>query len=248
MRHCANRSCTGRSSFLEIRPDRCWCRYVDVAQRERGLQVAANLAGAGVADERFLIDTGFDGSVWVETETMDKLLRKGVLQIAGRSKFLTASGISQSRTARGQQLEIGDHSVANPLVDEAKNGNALGLGFWSRLVVTIDFPKQKLYLPKGEQYSRADYPDVSGLHILRRSEVVIVDSVDTGSPGATAGVRLGDILVQAGKFQGEAPLFQLRAALREPGAVPCAFQRGKTESRVTLTIPNCFEKPSDTKP
>ena len=119
----------------------------------------------------------------------------------------------------------------------------------SRFIVTIDFPAQKLYLRKGKQFERPDRPDASGLHILRKGEAAVVHSVDPESPGASAGIRAGDVLLQAGTLRaGEATLFQLRAALREPGTVPCVIRRDKTDLRVTLTIPDWSKTPFGAKP
>src|SRR5260370_42500102 len=106
----------------------------------------------------------------------------------------------------------------------------MGLGFLSRVIVTIDFPAQKLYLRKGKQFERPDRPDASGLHILRKGEAAVVHSVDPESPGASAGLRAGDVLLQAGALRArEAALFYPRAAVLEPGAGACAFPRGKKQ-------------------
>jgi S1-C subfamily serine protease len=116
--------------------------------------------------------------------------------------------------------------------------NLLGLGFWSRFVVTLDFAGQRAYLREGKGYGRSDLRwNLSGLRLVRQDSSVIVRQVEADSPGAAAGVRPGDVLL---KFEGnsveKASLFELRNALAAEGTLHCVVRRGPREHRMTLVL------------
>ena len=114
----------------------------------------------------------------------------------------------------------------------------LGLVFWSRFVVTFDFPGEKIYLRKGKGYERPDLRDLSGLHLIRRDGAVVIESVDEGSPGASAGIQAGDVLATLGsKRADKTTLFEIREALRQAGPLECSVRRGSEERQLTLNLP-----------
>jgi S1-C subfamily serine protease len=74
--------------------------------------------------------------------------------------------------------------------------NALGLGFLSRYVVTLDFKNSRLYLKKGRLVNREEPRDASGLRIVRVDGDTVVESVSPGSPAAKCGIRQNDLLLE----------------------------------------------------
>jgi gag-polyprotein putative aspartyl protease len=106
----------------------------------------------------FLVDTGactsFSGALG--GPGLRHLTKRRTLPVAGSYDFMDASGISRSKLFSGDLLRMGSFSVNEPLFHEVAVASSLDLGFWSRFVVTFDFPKNKLYLRKGKQYSRPE--------------------------------------------------------------------------------------------
>lgn len=73
--------------------------------------------------------------------------------------------------------------------------SALGLDYFSRYRVTLDFPNQMLYLKKGVDYLRPDYQDMSGLHLIQKEGQVIIHSTQSGSPADMAGLKTDDVVL-----------------------------------------------------
>jgi predicted aspartyl protease len=188
-------------------------------------------------DVQFLIDTG-----WISHDSgkMERgsLSQSGDFEKVGSSLSETASGTHASSEFRGKRISLGGFSVDQPIFDESPTMSLLGLGFWSRFVVTFDFPNQNMYLRKGKGYERPDLRDLSGLHLLRRDGAVVVHSVDKGSTGSLAGLQAGDKLLILGSSRAdETSLFDLKTALCQPGTLKCSMRRGSEERSLTLNLP-----------
>jgi Aspartyl protease len=109
----------------------------------------------------FLVDTGnvlpYSGSL-VSSEAK-RMARAHGLRELGADSAVNLSGTSRRQLHRGELLKLGTFSVKEPLFCEARSKSALGLGFWSRFIVTFDFPKRKVYLREGNGYNRPDRQD-----------------------------------------------------------------------------------------
>jgi hypothetical protein len=104
------------------------------------------------------------------------------------------------------------------LIFAKQKENLLGLTFLSRYIVTFDFPSGRLYLKKGKRFDDCDVQDKSGVHVVRGAERPIVESVDSGSPAALAGVHAGDEIIRLSDRDTERlSLFSLRKLLCRPG-------------------------------
>jgi hypothetical protein len=169
----------------------------------------------------------------------DRLLRlSGDFQQVGSSLIETASGTHATSEFRGKRISLGDFSVDRPIFDESSTMSLLGLGFWSRFVVTFDFPNQNMYLRKGKGYGRPDLRDLSGLHLLRRDGAVVVHSVDKGSPGSLSGLQAGDMLMTLGSLRAnETTIFEIRKVLSQAGPLKCSVRHGSQERSLTLNLP-----------
>jgi hypothetical protein len=185
----------------------------------------------------FLIDTGRISRNSGEME--GGLLRQnGDFKKVGSTLMETVSGTHTSLVFRGRLVAIGGFSVPEPIFNESPTLCLLGLGFWSRFVVTFDFPNRNMYLRKGKEYLRPDLRDLSGLHLLKRNGAVVIDSVDRVSPGASEGIQTGDVLVTlSNKRADETTLFEIRKVLSQSGPLGCSLRRGSQEYRVTLNLP-----------
>jgi hypothetical protein len=189
--------------------------------------------------ERFLVDTGCIGndSGDVGAVLFDKLLANGMIQPAGHCYTETLT-----RTTNEQQGRVGETSVvglARPqLLLKKSKLNVLGLNYWSRFVVTFDFPAGVMYLKKSSRFDQPDLQDLSGLHLLRRHGRMVVHSVEEGSPAALAGLKSRDeILTVDGTKAEDVSLFHLRQTLCVEGAnVAFLASRGGKQREVHFTL------------
>jgi hypothetical protein len=198
-----------------------------------------DLSMAGGKKVLFMIDTGGIGLISGSMKDIElkSLVRKREFLEVGSGLGWTASGTYSDRLFQGKRLFLGDFRVQGPVFSETRGRSALGLGFWSRFVVTYDFPGRKVYLNKGQDYERPDRWNHSGIFLVRKGGLVVVESVDGGSPGAMAGIRSGDVLLAIdGLGAKDASLFQFLSALCGDGRRMCLVRRGNEEHRLTLTI------------
>jgi len=98
---------------------------------------------------------------------------------------------------RTNKLSVGSLQYKN-LIFRLSNTSRLGLDFLSRHIVTFDFPNNKIYFKKGKDFEKTDEVDMSGLHLLRMSNGVIVYSIDKDSPAEKAGIKANDIILRVG--------------------------------------------------
>lgn len=194
--------------------------------------------GAGLALQ-FRVDTGWANYISgsLEEDVLRSLVESGDLHVVGSSTVASLRGVTQQRTGQGHRLSLGRFAVERPVFNEATD-NILGIGFWSRFVVTFDFPGKRVYLRRGANYSDRDLCwNLSGIRIERREGSVVVSRVTVVSPGAAVGIRPGDTLLQIGDLHAEtASLFELRRALSREGTLNCVVRRGLWKHRMTLVL------------
>jgi hypothetical protein len=110
----------------------------------------------------FLVDTGactsFSGSLG--GPGLKHVAKRRALPVAGFDDFVDLSGTSSKKLYSGDLLRMGSFAVKEPVFVKVAVASSLDLGFWSRFVVTFDFPKNKLYVRRGKQYSRPERQSV----------------------------------------------------------------------------------------
>ena len=197
-------------------------------------------AAIGGADESwFVIDTG---STSRDIGTLNAfsartLMTNGVLLGLGSVRSESSGGSYTARVLRAKRLTLGGFVVEGPIFHETPETNVLGLGFWSRFTVTFDFPKRTAYLAKARGYARPVLWNASGLRLRLRSGSVVVGSVDEGSPGAWAGVRVGDEVSELGDLRADkAGLFELKGELCKRVQLRCVVRRDGEERRLTIDL------------
>jgi len=82
-------------------------------------------------------------------------------------------------------------------------------------------------------------PDMSGLHLIREASQTSVYSIDAGSPAATVGIKVGDILLSMdGQSVAQMKMKDVRQRLKKKDGdkVPLEFMRGARTQRVTVTL------------
>ncbi len=155
------------------------------------------VAGAASLDhvDDFVVDTGASATGALSPDLFDDLKQKGMLKTVKLSKVVTVAGDSIRQVGRVQLLAVNGSIVHNAVIKRS-DSNLLGLGYWSRYVVTFDFPNKVIYLREGERFKEPDGYDLSGLHLLRIDDRTIVHSVDDGSPAAAAGIIAKDVIIK----------------------------------------------------
>jgi hypothetical protein len=228
--------------------DRGEVLFLRSAGRDSGLALALsfedNLAYVlaslpGRRKEFFVLDTGGVGNYAAEvgSRLFDALANDGVLKVSGKVMHESAGGTTTQRLGRVEDLTLGEFTVTNAIVGES-TGNQLGLGFLSRFVVTFDFPRNTVYLKRGKLFGIPHSRDRSGLHILRRKDRSVVDSVDKDSPAAVAGFLAGDIVTRVDDVMADGlSLFELRKMFNgEPKTRRVLVRRGDNEMELAIVL------------
>jgi hypothetical protein len=215
-------------------PD-CGRRFAVTYDPNGAPRLRIDLAGGNRPEA--IIDTGWSGSACLAEPIFDATLKSGGLALVGTERSETLSGTSTLRLGRLTQLSLGEFTPPGVLATEGK-ANRLGLGFWSRFVVTFDLPHDGVYLRRGKGFDRADTHDLSGLHLLRKEGQVVIHSVDKGSAAEAGGLKAGDALVRVGDTPVEAmSLFALRKRFCVgETTVQLTVRRGGKETEIALAL------------
>jgi hypothetical protein len=144
----------------------------------------------------FMIDTGANSTGGLGSDIFEKILSEKKLKTS-EILFATASGVIRKREIRIDNLSVRPFEYQDLIFGEA-NWPHLGLSFFSRHIVTFDFPNSRMYLKKGKGFKKNDETDMSGLHLLRISNQTVVYSVDEGSPAQKIGIRANDVILKVG--------------------------------------------------
>ena len=174
---------------------------------------------------KLLIDTGFYPCGMISEKLFKALTFKKLIYKTVETQVMTAEGNLKSTEARVDDLLVGESHYNGLVFIKGRGANMLGLGFLSRHVVTFDFPNVKLYLKKGRNFNATDQTDMSGLHLLQKTDApncrsrIVIHSVDAGLPAAGCGLKAGDVLEKVnGRNAGEYGLMGLRELLKSgPG-------------------------------
>jgi hypothetical protein len=130
-----------------------------------------------------------DWAVVFAEAAKQKLQPANMAMVGGKTYPSVLARIGSIKLERIEQKNLICAFSPNP-----NTPSALGLAFFRRYKATFDFPNQTLYLAPSKHCTDQDNPDMSGLHLLRKDERTVVDSVDEGSPAALAGIQVGDKL------------------------------------------------------
>ena len=159
-----------------------------------------------------LIDTGDNTAGSLETEIIRELTSGKKLKI---SENLAATASSPHRF---QQVHLENFSLGSFNYKDINFGvapNRLGLGILSRHLVTFDFPNKRIYLKKGKDFQKPDELDMSGLHLIKVSQKVLVYSVDKDSPAHNVGISANDTIIMVeGKDANSYNIWELRQLLK----------------------------------
>lgn len=213
--------------------------------------VRAHISGG--AGELFLVHTasvGIGTEGHIRSELSARLVTAGLSERIADAGFSTVSSATQkgteltvsSATRRGAtlmlcDLAMGPYRHMRLALSESNKPSELGTGYWSRYIVTFDFPRRRMFLKKSGRFDAAAERDKSGLHLLRVDGRIVIKDVDEGSPAAEAGVRPGDVVLSvAGLDTSRSTLRAVRLALcAERDATDITLQRSERTFSISLT-------------
>ena len=214
-------------------------------------QVRGHFAGNPA---RLDIDTGSRSGVtltapYVQAHRLRERARQSIIATDGWG----VGGPSRSEVMRAPSLEVGGIKVPDVVAglnlqhkgafsDANFDGN-VGSGFLKRFVVTFDYGHQVMYLrPLADPGADAGSFDRSGMWINLDSDGYKVMDVASGSPGAEAGLAVGDVIIRFdGRGADELSLADARKLLRVTPAgteVGLTVRRGDTRRKMKLVLRN----------
>jgi len=169
------------------------------------------IAGSLDADSRhdFVIDTGAQGNS-LKAELFDALVDEGRIRIGSSFTSVAAAGAFRGQRGRLDGLSVGPLEHRG-LRFSRLSYSSLGLRYFSRYVVTFDFPNECVYLRNGVHHARHEPGATSGLTLRWENSAPVVESVRADGPGAKAGLAQFDVLTSIdGKGAAEYDHFALR--------------------------------------
>lgn len=184
-------------------------RLLKSAEKVRGtkLQMGADRYGSptvmvqfpGLTEVPFLIDTGLCvlDSGELSRMTFETLRRTNQIQIDGSVNVGAAFTSANKRVGTVALTSVGkfDHR-SHYFHESVTDRNILGLGYLSRYLVTLDFPRGQLYLERGKRFDTPSIKHRSDLHIGVVNGELKVLGIDEDGIAYACGIRRGDQLLE----------------------------------------------------
>jgi len=149
--------------------------------------------------------------------------------------------------ARADRLSVGMFSVPDPVVMLFRTEPGVGLPydgnlsneFFRRFLLTIDYPDHRLFLEPNHNFGKPAQPyDGSGVWIRGAPGNFVIQNVLAASPGATAGLQKGDVLLSLdGIAASNLTIYAIREKLyRSRGRCTLRVQRGDQQMSAVLEL------------
>jgi len=158
------------------------------------------------------------------------------------SILYAASGglVTTSRMTRLHSVKFGNELYSG-LICQLISKNALssiGLPFFRQNRVILDFPHSTLYYDPIPGVW-VDQRDMSGLHLLKQNQKVVVYSVDLQSPAESGGIKVGDVIEEIdGKVTSLMTMKAVRAKFRGKDGEGRSIRlvRGSQHIHINITL------------
>ncbi len=160
----------------------------------------------------FDIDTGDIGSGRLVEENINLLKQRGLIIGTHQREVFTVSGSSEHEEFRLKRLRLKGRDYPGVVLQESKQ-NALGLGFFQRHKVVLDFPFNKLYLQPHKDHTDEEEVDKSGIRLLLENNKIIVFNIKPMQGADMKGVERGDEIISV-NGKANISLYQMRKVLR----------------------------------
>lgn len=216
------------------------------------LRARIKVRGRRPIPARLLLDTGASGLCLILTTPFVE--QHGLTQVSPAIEAPIGTGLVgelHGSIVRLQELRLGGFSIRSPttgLGGENKGflgrtdiDGVIGNAVFENTLLIVDYAHRRVIIePPADAGTPCDY-DRSGLRLIARGpglKQLLVDYVVPRSPGADAGIRVGDeLLLIDGQRVAEAGLSDVRQTLRAEGALRhLVLMRDADTVRVTLQL------------
>ena len=190
----------------------------------------------GDIEETFEIDTGCSSAGDLRSELFETIVKQASLKTSQGLSEIMVGTISAS-LARIPEVSLGGFKC-NDLIFSKSTESRLGMGLFSRFLVTFDFPRGRIYLQKGKDFDKPDKGNRTGLHSLLVDEQVVVHSVVPNSPAANAGVLPKDLICETNGEHVTSDQFRrgLFSNLKDNEKVTFTIRRGAQDKIIAFKL------------
>jgi predicted aspartyl protease len=171
------------------------------------IRASITLEGKNALDGKFLLDTGSDGAVSLNTPFVN---RNQLLKSLSKTNQIISGGVGgtqKSLSGRIKNMKLGRFTLENPITDfsqgtlgdsaSAKYGGLIGGEIFRRFKVIFDYSRRRMILEPNAQFSQPYEVDMSGLSLVADGDnlaTVLVDEVEANSPASESGIQGEDII------------------------------------------------------
>jgi len=195
----------------------------------------------------FLVDTGFSDALMLARSFMEEHRLPSPHMPTVPVPVFGIAGHLEGRAGRLNSLSLGALELLQPVVhffpqnlpQIPEAAGVLGSELLRRLRVIFDYPQARLILEPNEDFLQPFEHDMSGITLLSEDDVLRVEHIVAGSPGAEAGVQVGDLLLTIdGQSTAEMGLEQVEELLKsKPGRkFRLRLRRGEQELEVVIEL------------
>jgi predicted aspartyl protease len=199
---------------------------------------------------RFLLDSGTTGALILNKQFLAAHPEIAANHHSLEVPFVKAvGGRIDTKLVRVAELDLGSFHFHQPiavipqsnlgLFAHAELAGIIGAGIFSRFTVTWEYGQGRMLLIPTSHLHDMFEADASGLRLTVTPpdyDTIHVTAVLAGSPAATAGLRVGDV-VSAFNETKDLPLWRVIDQLRKPGTSPVlSILRGNQQLTVTLHL------------
>jgi hypothetical protein len=140
--------------------------------------------------------TDFHTAGFLSSAVIDQLNHNPQLQTGTNQTVIGATGAGNNfRNVSMIRMSLGTLTVQNLTFGEEKYSSGLGVGFLANYVVTFDLSHHRLYLRPQERQIHWPRWYMTGMFLRKQGERLVVATVVSGRPAATAGIQPGDVLL-----------------------------------------------------
>lgn len=234
----------GELTFLRAAPANAGVR-LPIDYRSGFHQIRAILPGVGPTS--FVASTGGGwNSGFLETRLINDLVRRKLATVVRVGSLVEGTQVARTRVVRVSSLTLAEFTHSGLLFaeDSGNRGNALGLGYLRRFIVTLDFPAGAMYLKPGKWFNAPDHDyfgavEATGMGIGRIDGEAVIRYVNPSTPARRAGVHKLDVLLAVnGTDVTQARLFtiyQLFFAAKNP--IQLTVDRGGERLDLSMELP-----------
>jgi hypothetical protein len=149
----------------------------------------------GIPAEKFVVHTSrVANSLELSNELFSRLHEKERLTVLDQEKGVTRSNGVTFQAGCLHSVQIGKARHDDLIVNTGEH-NAVGLAYLARYVVTLDFPRNKIYWKHGQHFDDRDSRlNLSDIALERDKDAVRIRNVNPHERAARLGLHRGDIL------------------------------------------------------